>query len=963
MAFEITPNVRVSRDQQGQVTHLSHVQEPYRSPALARPTAVQLAAEYAGDVMPIYGLPDLPVRATESAEAALDPEVGAEVRFEEDKRLRGSTTVSLRQTYMAVPIWDAVLQIHLTDDDPRVTSSACTLHHDLEFDDDLGVDTPTVAAPVFVARVAAETHAEEGAPSPEGEHIDAALMNEALGVKARRKPAMEVTRRRLMWYRYDPDARTEGRVVGDEDERVALTGDVPTLPLPPVDDAVTPGVHHLCWEVMFTRSVPGHEGLHWRAMVEVRTGSVLYLRALTASATACVYLTDPPTQSGATVDCSDSNATLNAHRTNVTLEGTKPPDSGNQALSGDLVEVSDTDAPTDAPPTASSPYAFCFDVKTQDFGAANAYHHSDHVFRLVEDMGFVLADYFDGTTFPVPVDHAGMSTVNAQAPGNSTGTGLDRFRFGLACASGEISMAASQRVTLHEFGHALLWDHVGSPNFGFAHSAGDALAAILNDPGTQAGDRYSTFPWITAMNPTIDRRHDRDPSAGWSWGGTNHNSGYGGEQVLSTTLFRLYESLGGARTGHLPTQEWASRFTAFLIIKAIGTLTATTTDPSVYATALMNADLTELDFEGQVGGAVHKVIRWSFEQQGLYQPSGGPTPTTGPGAPPDVDVFIDDGRAGEYDYLRNFWSSQDMWNRLSADGGSTHETPVTGQTNHLYVRVGNRGTQTASGVTVRAFHCEPGTGLAWPDDWAPMTTVQLTAPDIPAGGSVVVGPFEWTPEVVGHECLLALADATGDPANDTTVNGAVAHSRFVPFDNNIGQRNVAPVPGGGGWRALVEALRHRRFRVRNPYPWPLRITLQAELPELLRRRGWALTWEHAGTGSFTLAARESRLAQFSLQAGEDFTAEEAKVAQGEIVVVALGDDRVEGGMTYRIDPEMIRPPREVAEVSDAPGRDEDCSDPCTDAGRELLECLDLPTKGLSGARLRTVTVDLTFGDC
>lgn len=957
MAFEISPNVRVIRDNSGNVIHLSHVQEPYRAATLVHPTSVQLAAEYAGDVLPIYGFADLPVRATEAAEPGLDPQVGTEVRFEEEKHLRGSSSVSLRQTHMAVPIWDAVLQIHLTDDDARVTSSASTLHHDLDLDDDFQVDTPTVAAPAF-----ADREVSGGDDADEGGQVDTGMMHRLLGTKGSRKPAMKITRRRLMWYRYDPDERTEG-VVGSEDRAVALSGDVPTLPLPPVDEAIRPGTHHLCWEIMFTQSVPGHEGMHWRAMVELRTGSVLYLRALTASATACVYLTDPPTQAGDDVDCSDSNATLNAYRTNVTLEGTKPPDSGTQSLSGDLVEVSDTDAPSVDPPTEDSPYAFCYDVKTQDFGAANAYHHSDFVFRLVEDMGFVLANYFDGTTLPVPVDHAGMSSVNAQAPGNATGTGLDRFRFGWACPSGEISMAASQRVTLHEFGHALLWDHVGSANFGFAHSAGDALAAILNDPGTQAGDRYNTFPWITGMNPSVSRRHDRDPAGGWAWGGSNYNTQYGGEQVLSTTLFRLYESLGGGRTSHLPTQEWASRYTSFLIIKGIGTLTSTTTDASVFATALMNADLTEANFEGQVGGAVHKVIRWAFEKQGLYQPAGTSTPITGPGAPPDVDVYIDDGRSGEYGYLRNFWSSQDLWNRLSADGGSTHETPVTGQTNYLYVRVANRGTQTASGVTVRAFNCEPGTGLTWPDDWAPMTTAQLSAPDIPAGGSVVVGPFEWTPEVVGHECLLALADATGDPANDATINGSVPHSRFVPFDNNIGQRNVAPVPGGGGLRALVEALRHRRFRVRNPYPWPLRITLDAELPDLLRERGWSLTWEHAGAGAFTLAARESRVVQFSLEPGEDFTPEQARIAQAEIVILTLGDDKVEGGMTYRIDHGMIHPPREVAEPSDDRGRDEDCQDPCSDAGRELLECLDLPTKGLAGARLRTITVDLDFRDC
>jgi hypothetical protein len=69
---------------------------------------------------------------------------------------------------------------------------------------------------------------------------------------------------------------------------------------------------------------------------------------------------------------------------------------------------------------------------------------------------------------------------------------------------------------LHEFCHELLWENVGSPNFGFAHSAGDSLAAILLDPGSLAPDRFLTFPFISILNA---RRHDRDVTAGWAWGG------------------------------------------------------------------------------------------------------------------------------------------------------------------------------------------------------------------------------------------------------------------------------------------------------------------------------------------------------------------------------------------------------------------------------------------------------------
>jgi zinc metalloprotease ZmpB len=77
-------------------------------------------------------------------------------------------------------------------------------------------------------------------------------------------------------------------------------------------------------------------------------------------------------------------------------------------------------------------------------------------------------------------------------------------------------------------------------------------------------------------------------------------------------------------------------------------LTVPTRNPEVFATAMMDADESTSVFEGHPGGAWHKVIRWSFEQQGLYQPAGASTPVTQPGAPPPTDVYIDDGRNGAY---------------------------------------------------------------------------------------------------------------------------------------------------------------------------------------------------------------------------------------------------------------------------------------------------------------------------
>ena len=115
-----------------------------------------------------------------------------------------------------------------------------------------------------------------------------------------------------------------------------------------------------------------------------------------------------------------------------------------------------------------------------------------------------------------------------------------------------------------------------------------------------------------------------------------------------------------------------------------------------------------------------------------------------------------------------------MWVRRAPDGGTIHQNPLVGLTNYMYVRVKNRGVQTAQNLRVDAYHALPGSGLSFPDDWAPMTTATLPASGpLASGGDTVIGPFAFVPTVVGHECLLAIAHADGDPGNDTTITGTI----------------------------------------------------------------------------------------------------------------------------------------------------------------------------------------------
>jgi hypothetical protein len=286
------------------------------------------------------------------------------------------------------------------------------------------------------------------------------------------------------------------------------------------------------------------------------------------------------------------------------------------------------------------------------------------------------------------------------------------------------------------------------------------------------------------------------------------------------------------------------------------------------------------------------------------------------GAPPDVDVYIDDGRGGEYPYLEAFWNNQDVWNRIMPDGMTGHQTPVVGVESYAYARVKNRGTQTANNVSVSGYHTTPASGLNWPDDWTAMDTASVSAGSIASGGSAIVGPLAWTPQFIGHECMLMIATADGDLANTDPATGLpcatgpTPHWRLVPFDNNIGQRNVAPV--SGGVTGLVASLTNRSFIARNPHDRTARITLEAVLPVFLSKRRWSVRFRSAGGERFSLPARGDRKVVFSLVPGEPFQASDVAAGKDDLIEIRTRiDGLLVGGMSYHVDPSLKEPPRET----------------------------------------------------
>ncbi|RLW51628.1 MAG: hypothetical protein B6D69_08065, partial [gamma proteobacterium symbiont of Stewartia floridana] len=257
------------------------------------------------------------------------------------------------------------------------------------------------------------------------------------------------------------------------------------------------------------------------------------------------------------------------------------------------------------------------------------------------------------------------------------------------------------------------------------------------------------------------------------------------EQILSTTLFRAYRAIGGDSTD-LTRREFSAHLMSYLMLRAVATLSPATNpnSPAGFLDALLTADAGDWTTRGLSGGAYAKVLEWSFEMQDLND-----------GDPPLVDVYIDDGRSGEYEYLADHRATTTIWNRHQPDGGGTHQEPVMG-TNYAYVRIRNRGSSQANHVNVRGFHCKPLAGHIWPTDFNAMETTEIGAPSIQPNNAeeVTVGPFEWVPNPNqdGDDSMMMVVSAEGDDdhADKYHAGRTIEDWRLVPNDNNIAIRTV-----------------------------------------------------------------------------------------------------------------------------------------------------------------------------
>ena len=216
--------------------------------------------------------------------------------------------------------------------------------------------------------------------------------------------------------------------------------------------------------------------------------------------------------------------------------------------------------------------------------------------------------------------------------------------------------------------------------------------------------------------------------------------GYYSEQILSSTLFRLYRSLGGdtanAGAPNLHARNEASHYTVYLIMRAIQILgtggVVPANQPDQLVAALVQADVgtgnwnvkfprppspspagapspATIDSFFRVGGCAHKVIRWAFEAQGLYAKLG--APTHGPGLPPPVDIYIPDRRepdettpSGTIAYGPGHYAPVSLdWGTTTVPLWQATEAAIDVEGKSIHVKVGNRGTERANNVKIRLF--------------------------------------------------------------------------------------------------------------------------------------------------------------------------------------------------------------------------------------------------------------------
>ncbi|MCF3973957.1 hypothetical protein [Paracoccus salsus] len=541
---DLKGHVRV--DDANRVRAIRHSQEYWESPVGGGLTT---AVRYLRELAQVYEIPSTRLNRLATQVAFLDPkEQGEEYRLSEEKRMFDSETFGFYQTYLNVPVWRAGLKVTVKQGPNRVVHS--------EDSSQSGVDATLPPSRVIkkfqalfgdataasISRRALRAQAdlrdtklraavrETGETDSAGESFLKSVLK-FTGDGEDRTTDVRMIRGRFWIYRYDAAERLPE---GDPDQPVIREDETPpprrrsrpkasgrevhtSVPLPfdvpPVSDKIEDGRYYMVGEVTFEVTA-GDDKTVWRALIELESNSILYLRPLVAHVNGLVFEQDPITSSGTTTPTSASNnATLNPHRDDVLLQNLDAPVAGTQSLRGTFAEVTQVEGPNIAAPTQGSGADFDYDTRTNNFASVSGYFHVDRIFRTMQDLGFNVSTYMANTNFPVPVDIRCFDAINAHCVGDGMG-GIGHTGYGLmdtTDTTNPLGRACDPRVHLHEvLGHGILYEAVDSPNMGFVHSAGDSLSLIYSTPNRSAGASMahrSANPVICASPTCLGTRH------------------------------------------------------------------------------------------------------------------------------------------------------------------------------------------------------------------------------------------------------------------------------------------------------------------------------------------------------------------------------------------------------------------------------------------------------------------------
>lgn len=175
-----------------------------------------------------------------------------------------------------------------------------------------------------------------------------------------------------------------------------------------------------------------------------------------------------------------------------------------------------------------------------------------------------------------------------------------------------------------------------------------------------------------------------------------------------------------------------------------------------------------------------------------------------------------------------YWNSSDIYIRNTNDGliNTTDQTPISGASNWVYVKLKNLSATTSSTGRVYVYFAKASAGLAWQTNWVNDVRSGVVYGNIVGYYDVTLPPsgsttaeVEWTtvpdPSDFGdpdahHFCLLARYVSWDDPMTFPEVTNQITNTRE---NNNIAWRNVTVVDGDGPLAAPLDIHNIRAFGV------------------------------------------------------------------------------------------------------------------------------------------------------